>query len=92
METKSTDTIYIVTKALADVTARAIQAEREVIKAQRESAEWYSNWQRKNAELEDVKGRLAAEIENHQNTMQALKKAQEAAEKKKEREKSSGKS
>lgn len=92
MEAKSTDTIYIVTKALADVTARAIQAEREVIKAQREAAEWYANWQRKSSELEDVKGRLAAEVENHQNTAQALKKAQEAIDKKKERENSSGKS
>lgn len=67
--------IELMAELLATMTARAVEAERQRDEATKSSNEWYQNWQRKDAQLKETEAKLAAEIEEHQNTRKALREA-----------------
>lgn len=67
--------IELMAELLATMTARAVEAERQRDEAIKSSNEWYQNWQRKDAQLKETEAKLAAEIEEHQNTRKALREA-----------------
>lgn len=73
-ETKK-NPIQSVTDLLAEMTARAVEAERQHAEAQKSSDEWYAYYQKKDAELKETAAKLAAEIEEHQKTRQQLREA-----------------
>lgn len=75
MNEKKMDVVDILTDALAETTKRAIEAERERDEAKLKELEWYQHYKSKDKELQDTKGRLAAEYENHEVTHQALREA-----------------
>lgn len=78
--------IYSITATLAEVTEKALQLERELSKSREQEDLWYRKYKQACKELDDTKGRLAAEIENHEDTRQALRDCLETAKKKKEAE------
>lgn len=67
--------IELMAELLATMAARAVEAERQRDEATKSSNEWYQNWQRKDAQLKETEAKLAAEIEEHQNTRKALREA-----------------
>lgn len=67
--------IELMADLLATVTARAVEAERQRDEARKSSDEWYRNWQHKDEQLKETEAKLAAEIEEHQSTRQALREA-----------------
>lgn len=71
-ETKK-NPIQLVTELLAEMTARAVEAERQRDEAQKSSDEWYAYYQKKDAELKETAAKLAAEIEEHQKARQQLR-------------------
>ena len=73
-ETKK-NPIGLVTDLLADMTTRAVEAERQRDEAQKSSDEWYAYYQKKIEELKETEAKLAAEITEHQNTRQQLREA-----------------
>jgi len=85
MEEK-TCVIYQITATLASITEEALQLERELSKSREQEDLWYRKYTQACKELDDTKGRLAAEIENHENTRQALRDYLEMAKKDKEAE------
>ncbi len=75
MNEKKMAVVDVLTQAMAETAKRAIEAERQRDEAKLKELEWYQNYRSKDKELQDAKGRLAAEIENHTETQKALKKA-----------------
>ena len=73
-ETKK-NPIQSVTDLLAEMTARAVEAERQHAEAQKSSDEWYAYYQKKTEELKELEAKLAAETEEHQKTRQQLREA-----------------
>lgn len=73
-ETKK-NPIQLVTELLAEMTARAVEAERQRDEAQKNSDEWYAYYQKKTEELKEMEAKLAAETEEHQKTRQQLREA-----------------
>lgn len=73
-ETKK-NPIQLVTELLAEMTARAVEAERQRDEAQKSSDEWYAYYQKKTEELKEMEAKLAAETEEHQKTRQQLREA-----------------
>ena len=73
-ETKK-NPIQLVTELLAEMTARAVEAERQRDEAQKSSDEWYAYYQKKTEELKELEAKLAAETEEHQKTRQQLREA-----------------
>lgn len=69
------------TNHLSDLIIRLLDTERERDEARQSSEEWYQNWQRKDAQLKEAEAKLAAEIEEHQRTREALREALKNAEK-----------
>ena len=65
--------IQLVTELLAEMTARAVEAERQRDEAQKSSDEWYAYYQKKDTELKETAAKLAAEIEEHQKARQQLR-------------------
>ena len=65
--------IQSLTDLLAEMTTRAVEAERQRDEAQKRSDEWYAYYQRKDGELKETEAKLAAEIEEHQKTRQQLR-------------------
>lgn len=70
------------TDLLADLIIQQVETERQLKEANKSSDDWYQNWQRKDAQLKETEAKLAAEIEEHQRTREALREALETAEKK----------
>lgn len=70
------------TALLADLIIQQVETERQLKEANKSSDDWYQNWQRKDAQLKETEAKLAAEIEEHQRTREALREALETAEKK----------
>lgn len=75
MNEKKMAVVDVLTQALAETAKRAIEAERQRDEAKLKEMEWYQNYRSKDKELQDAKGRLSAEIENHTETQKALKEA-----------------
>lgn len=67
--------IELMAELLATMAVRAVETERQRDEATKSSNEWYQNWQRKDAQLKETEAKLAAEIEEHQNTRKALREA-----------------
>lgn len=67
--------IQLVTELLAEMTARAVEAERQRDEAQKSSDEWYAYYQNKDKELKETAAKLAEETEEHQKTRQQLREA-----------------
>lgn len=70
------------TDLLADLIIQQVETERQLKEANKNSDDWYQNWQRKDSQLKETEAKLAAEIEEHQRTREALREALETAEKK----------
>lgn len=70
------------TDLLADLIIQQVETERQLKEANKSSDEWYQNWQCKDSQLKEAEAKLAAEIEEHQRTREALREALETAEKK----------
>lgn len=68
------------TDLLADLIIQQVETERQLKEANKSSDDWYQNWQRKDAQLKETEAKLAAEIEEHQRTREALRDALETAE------------
>lgn len=64
--------IEMLTDLLGEMTARALEAERQRDEALKSSDEWYQNWQRKDAQLKEVEEALKLEKENHERTSKEL--------------------
>lgn len=86
MEEEKASVIYHITATLASITEEALQLERELSKSREQEDLWYRKYKQVSQELDDTRGRLAAEIENHEDTRQALRDCLETARKKKEAE------
>jgi hypothetical protein len=67
--------ISILTDTLAEVSARAMAAEAELKKLKEDDSNWYTHWQRKDAEAKELSNKLAIEIGEHQQTRAALQEA-----------------
>lgn len=70
------------TDLLADLIIQQVETERQLKEANKNSDDWYQNWQRKDSQLKETEAKLAAEIEEHQRTREALREALETEEKK----------
>ena len=65
--------IELLTALLAEMTERAIAAERERDAKKKEAEEWYKRWQERTAALRDTELKLSAERDEHNVTRKALK-------------------
>lgn len=75
MDEKTKTPIELMADLLANMTARAIEAERQRDEAEKSSDEWYQNWQAKDAALKEAEAKLRAEIGEHQETRRQLREA-----------------
>lgn len=75
MDKKTKTPIELMADLLATMTARAIEAERQLDKAKKSSDEWYQHWQDKDAALKEAEAKLRAEIGEHQETRRQLREA-----------------
>lgn len=75
MDEETKNPIELVTELLAVMTVRAVEAERQRDEARKSSDDWYTNWQRKDAELKEAEAKLHTEIKEHQETRRQLREA-----------------
>jgi chromosome segregation ATPase len=75
MDKKTKTPIELMADLLATMTARAIEAERQLDEAKKSSDEWYQHWQDKDAALKEAEAKLRAEIGEHQETRRQLREA-----------------
>lgn len=75
MDKKTKTPIELMADLLATMTARAIEAERQLDEAKKSSDEWYQHWQDKDAALKEADAKLRAEIGEHQETRRQLREA-----------------
>ena len=81
MDENKNHPIRQLTNHLSDLIIRLIDTERERDEARKNSDDWYQHWQTKDAQLKETEAKLAAEIEEHQRTREALREALKNAEK-----------
>ena len=67
--------IEILSYALASMTERALEAERERDTAKKRADEWYKSWKSKDEENKEMQAMLAAEIKEHGKTKAELEEA-----------------
>lgn len=67
--------IEILSDALASMTERALEAERERDSAKKRADEWYQSWKRKDEEAKELQTMLSAEIKGHGKTKAELEEA-----------------
>lgn len=67
--------ITILAEALADMTAKAVDAEQKAAAEKRRADEWYQYFQAKEAAVNDLSDKLAAEIQEHQQAKRRLSEA-----------------
>lgn len=58
--------IEMLGELLTEMTARAMEAERQRDEALKSSDDWYHHWQAKDQQLKEVEAKLSAEIAEHQ--------------------------
>lgn len=75
MDENKNHPIRQLTNHLSDLIIRLIDTERERDEARKSSDDWYQHWQTKDAQLKETEAKLAAEIEEHQRTREALREA-----------------
>lgn len=66
------------TDALADMTERAMAAEKARDEANARSLEWYRKYEQKDKDHKEMEAILAAEIQGHKNTKAELEEAARA--------------
>lgn len=64
--------ITILAEALADMTTKAVEAEQKAAAEKQRADEWYRYYQTKEAAANELSDKLAAEIQEHQQTKQRL--------------------
>lgn len=74
-EQQTKNPIELVTALLATMTARTVEAERQLAEAKKNADEWYRFYQDKDKALKETEAKLSAEIAEHQSTRQALREA-----------------
>lgn len=62
--------IQIITEALAQMTLRAIEAERRLEVATKDARDWFSSWQLERAKREELEQKLHQIIEKYQEGAQ----------------------
>ena len=67
--------IEILSYALASMTERALEAERERDTAKKRADEWYRSWKSKDVEAKELQAMLSAEIKGHGRTKAELEEA-----------------
>lgn len=72
---KPNNPIRIMADALAEMTERAILAERQRDAATEDAANWYQLYQSRDKQLEETRNLLEAEIDAHHNTRLELQRA-----------------
>lgn len=72
MENQTKSPIQIMADALAEMTERAHEAERQRDAAKEDAQNWYENYLRKAAALNEAEEKLTTEIAAHKETMQQL--------------------
>lgn len=72
---KNTSPIGAIASALAEMTERACEAERQRDAATEDAKNWYELYQRKEAQVKELEVRLTAEIEEHRKTRHDLQRA-----------------
>ena len=79
MDNQNTNTFEILGqclgKAFAEMTERAIEAERKMKEAQKRADDWYKSWQRKEEDYKELQTALSVEIREHQKTKAELEEA-----------------
>lgn len=75
MDEKSKSPISLVADLLATMTERALEAERKRDEAKEEAENWYRHYMNKDTQLKEAEAKLAAEIEAHRDTRQALQQS-----------------
>lgn len=75
MNEKTNSPISILADALAAMTERAMEAERQRDAAKEDSTNWYQMYQKKDKHLLETMEKLSAEIEEHKKTRKALQHA-----------------
>ena len=73
-EKKNRNPIGVLASALAVMTERAYDAERQRDAAREDASNWYDLYQRKDAQVKDLEAKLAAEIAEHKKTRNALQR------------------
>lgn len=81
MDDKKKSPIDLIAEALAKMTERAMEAERQRDAAKEDANNWYNLYQRRDAQLTETIHKLDAEIAEHQKTRAALKHALSPAQK-----------
>lgn len=81
MDENKNHPIRQLTNHLSDLIIRLLDTERERDEARKSSNDWYQSWQHKDTQLKETEAKLAAEIEEHQRTREALREALKNAEK-----------
>lgn len=72
---KTTSPIGIMAGALAAMTERACEAERQRDAAKEDARNWYEGYQRKDAQVKDLELKLETEKEAHRKTRKDLQRA-----------------
>lgn len=75
MNEKTNSPISILADALAAMTERAMEAERQRDAAKEDATNWYQMYQKKDKHLLETLEKLSAEVEEHKKTRQALQHA-----------------
>ncbi len=76
MKNEAKSAVEILGTALAEMMARAWEAERLLKEEKARADEWYKRWCRKDEESKELQTALAAEIKGHERTKAQLKEAE----------------
>lgn len=73
MEKNIKTPIEVLACALGEMTARAMEAERQIEAAKEDAKNWYELFHQKDVQLKEAEAKLAAEIEAHHRTRRQFK-------------------
>lgn len=71
--------IQLLAEALAEMTERAVQAERERDAAKKDAETWYQSYCKQDERIKELEMQMCAEIDEHQKTKDALREALDLA-------------
>ena len=73
MDNQKKSPIEVLTDTLGEMTARAMEAERQLAAAKEDAANWYDLYQRKDAQQKETEAKLKAETEELQRVRRQFK-------------------
>ena len=82
MENKPKTPLQVMADTLAEMTERAMEAERQRDAAKEDANNWYNLYAQKDAKHKEAEAKLAAEIEAHKCTQRSVRALIEKYEKK----------